>query len=1149
MIRPRTAIHRGWILVSSCALILFCSGGVPAQPTSEDDPAEPERAAALREVESSMVREVKARAFLLKDKDGELVPFFNIPLEDFIDMLDRHQSGLQRNLPPTYGLEQIEIHGVAGRDHVLLDIVVHVIIQDENWVRIPLRLNEGHLRKPVEVDEGMEARMVVDPESEGHVCFVQGKPGQKATLRLQMAYRTEQVGSETRLSFNIARSSLVTKLSLIVPDRRVVTTVSDEATIQAVDALADGGTRIDVVDIEGQLRMAWREELAEPQPESSLLEAKGKILVSVVGRGNIHSTAWLQLRSYGKPVTKVRVELPPGAQWLPPPSQPNGYTVEIVSDDQQALAPDKRQAVDIKFERPDTSPPEIQLTTNRVLEAGIQDELTDVAGYRVLGAFRQSGHIALAAGAEGYPRWNEEQSVAVSRINSLPESLQKESVLAGFEYFRQPCSLMVEILLRESKVTIEPFHTLTVESERLRLESRLNVTVRGAKAAFLNVDMQGWVVEDVEDVEPEELVDKTALVLEETSPLGIHLTQPSTGNFQLVIRASRELPVGGEQSFEVTLPRARSHALRAARLAVVPDDNIALTPRSQLKGLSADAASSFPIELHERQQEPFFYRETTTLLPTVFAADFVVRKSSLATTLHSNVTIRDEFVRVHQRFEYDVRHEPVEQLPLLLPASLPEEVTVSYRVEGELIDSIGTANRTNGNRPGPRAGNSDGETEAGDQAPRRVLVPLRRPRSGNVVLTVDFEIPSRILSPSNLGTLSIPLALPTGGNTVTAKHTLEVTSEPPLTAAVEDPAWIRREAISANSHDQRMGHWTNSGESSSVEVTVSRPTLEEGETTVVDLAWVQTWLSGDKRQDRAAFRLTTANSSLPLRLPNGALSGHADILVDGQKANVISTDRSTVTIDLGTQNGADVQHLVEVWYELIARRPADGNLQVEPPGVAGQSWTRQSYWQLILPRDECLLANPTSLMPEFNWAWSNLLMRPSANVTARMEQQLATYSRQPAPSLQGTHQYLFSTLSDLPVIQARIASQKAILLIVAGTILVLGGLLIYVPALRHPIVLLLLSVAILVFGQRFPETSVLIGQAAALGIALVVVQRVGHGLLVWRKRHKGVVHGTTGSSIERLPPGTDQLPSGREESRVISTVTATNPSSVSHSRL
>lgn len=1153
MLRPRTAIYRGWVVIPTCALYCACFGIALGQ-TSDSDKSVPTADVTTDSTAASrvpVVREVGPRAFLLKDKNGELVPVFNIPLEDFVNLLDQQDGIVRRNEPPPYLIEQITIQGVAQEDRVLLDLDVKLVLHVDDWVRIPLGLNDGHLRQRIDVGDDATAYVMVDPATEGHICFLRGQIGHETNLRLRLAYHTEQIGSETRLSFNLVRSSM-TRMTLEIPDRIVVGTVADDITLEPRELTPNGGTRLHVTDVQGQLQIAWREEEVRSQTESSLLEVKGAILVNVVGQGNIESTARLQLRSFGNPVSKVRVVLPQGAQFLP--SQQTGYTVEVVQDRLEPSQQDDVQMVEVKFDRPTSSPPEIQLKTNRVLETESQERLIDVAGFRVEGAFRQSGYMALAAGSESYPRWNEERSTDVSRINALPESLQQESVIASFEYFRQPCSLLVEIRPRKSKETIEPFHVLLVEQERLRLETRLDVTVRGAKAAFLDVDMQGWTVEDVEDIQPEELVDKTALVLEETSPLRVRLKQPSTGNLQLIIRAVRDLPTGTEQPFEVTLPRAHSQSLRVARLAVVPDDNIALTPNTQdLKGLTADTSSSFSGPLPERQQEPFFYRETTTLTPSIFVGEFAVRKGSIATTIDSTVSVQSDLVQVEQRFEYDIRLEPIEHLPLFLPAALPEESNIEFFVDGESVEPIDTANRATGNNPtGTRTGIVDHAVEADEPSHRRVLVPLRRSRSGNVVLTLKFDVVTGALSPGTLDKSSIPLALPSGANTV--KHTLVVHAKSPLTAVVEDPDWVRHDVEPVD--DAHVVHWTNSGESSNVNINVSRPTLREDETVIVDLAWLQTWLTADRRHDRATFRLTTSGGSVPLRLPPDTTPDGTDgnerrmkILVDGQSAKIIPLNRSTVTIDLGSPGGQEHEHLVEIWFETAVHRSTMGNLHIELPHIAGRSWTRRTYWQLILPRHECLLMNPSGLTPEFNWAWSHLFATRRADATRRMEQNLKTHFRQPGPATQGTRQYLFSRLSKVGVVEVRTTNQLMMTLVVAGATLVCGALWLQASALRHPLVLLLAAVAILVWGKQYPETAVLLGQAVALGVVVIFVQRMGHWIMIWRKRREGVIHGTTGSSIERFKAGLEQEPFPREDSRVVTTVTAKNPSSVSHSRL
>jgi hypothetical protein len=57
----------------------------------------------------------------------------------------------------------------------------------------------------------------------------------------------------------------------------------------------------------------------------------------------------------------------------------------------------------------------------------------------------------------------------------------------------------------------------------------------------------------------------------------------------------------------------------------------------------------------------------------------------------------------------------------------------------------------------------------------------------------------------------------------------------------------------------------------------------------------------------------------------------------------------------------------------------------------------------------------------------------------------------------------------------------------AGSVLAVGLLLLYLPALRHPALLFVVGVVLAAGALTFPEPALLIAQAAAMGAALVMI--------------------------------------------------------------
>jgi len=83
--------------------------------------------------------------------------------------------------------------------------------------------------------------------------------------------------------------------------------------------------------------------------------------------------------------------------------------------------------------------------------------------------------------------------------------------------------------------------------------------------------------------------------------------------------------------------------------------------------------------------------------------------------------------------------------------------------------------------------------------------------------------------------------------------------------------------------------------------------------------------------------------------------------------------------------------------------------------------------------------------------------------------------------------YLFSSLGNVEQAEVRTAGRTWIVFWASGAALVAGLLLIYLPVSRHPATLLTLGVALLAVGLIAPEPTLLLAQAACLGLVLTLL--------------------------------------------------------------
>ena len=141
-----------------------------------------------------------------------------------------------------------------------------------------------------------------------------------------------------------------------------------------------------------------------------------------------------------------------------------------------------------------------------------------------------------------------------------------------------------------------------------------------------------------------------------------------------------------------------------------------------------------------------------------------------------------------------------------------------------------------------------------------------------------------------------------------------------------------------------------------------------------------------------------------------------------------------------------------------------------------------------------------------------------------------------APLPSSVNQYLYSSCGSVERIEVRTAGRALVLLAISGTALLAGLLLLYVPALRHPAVLLVVAVAVLAGGLFDLEPALQVAQVAVVGVALLLVSRVLRWLLSRRRTQRAVLHGTSLFGLDSVV--SDSRPSRREVDSRVSTATA-----------
>jgi len=1044
------------LLLWSCVAAAQQGETTPAPEAAKPPAAQPAAAVEKNRAKTSSstpVEEIRPSVYYLPDKQGVLQPVLDFKYQDFVELYRLKNQLGRRDEPPRYTIQRMTASGAASEANVELTVQFQFLVRDDAWVRIPLRLDQGLLRGDVKYKGAGEEFVNYEADGDGYICWIRGKADTQHEITLTMLVPLTVVGDETRLRLFTPRAT-ASELKLTTPMAGAAGTVSEGATLLPSAAADSGATVFSVVGLGGDFQLTWRKANPHASEKPLVLEANGSVLSRLDGR-SITAEAALSVRSYGGAFDRLTVRLPPEMELTP--SNESGYTVTSLEPASKEKEGNRSRLVEVRLNKKTAGPYEIRLACRREYDPLKSQTWCDLAGFEVVGAARQWGVAAVAAGNDWQVLWG--PSSDVRQTDQLPEALRKDDVAAGFEYSNQPYSLSVRLAPRKTRVSIEPKYVVLVDRDAVRLEGKLACTIRGAKITSLDVAMPGW---ELDEAGPDGMVAIDGVGLTD-GKLTIPLMQPSSGTIELQLRAHRAIKAGAK-SIAVSLPQPLSGAGGSATVAIVPADNIELTPDNQhMEGLTRQRTALPGLTLPERQQDPLYYRGTGNT--AVFSADFQVHAQRITVDVAGQVTFGQREVEVEQRFSYFVAYEPVDRFSIGVPRVLAAAKRIQILYDG---------------KPLPLQAAGDDRSGANPAAPLSLRVALPGPRIGVCELLVRYSVPIAEPTPQQSAPLSLPLAAPETGqltsNTLTIKEARNMGVSPR-----KGGVWsiVDNEATASDQNELRL---STAKSTDRADLELRWKTDDTAGSTVIDRAWVQTWLTSSSRQDRAVYQLTTNNKELEVIFPEGASIAKSVVLVNGKRveSRPVGEDRLLVPLVGSRDNRCFV---IELRYHFSDDRPPRGSLHLAFPKLGSGTWMRRMYWQLVLPANEHLLVNPDGFTNEFHWGWQGYFWgRQPLLDQSQLESWIGATPRDPVS--ERANLYLFSTLGNVDRAEIRTATRTWIVFWASGAALVAGLLLIYVPAGRHPVTLLTVGMAFLAAGLVAPEPTLLLAQAASLGLAL-----------------------------------------------------------------
>jgi PAS domain-containing protein len=905
------------------------------------------------------------------------------------------------------------------------------------------------------------------------------------------------------------------------------------------------GSDISQLGVGGDCWLAWRESDQPIARLSSALEATGAVLIRIDGR-SVNSDATLSVRSFGAEFDHFHVRLPRGAELVG--GRQDGYTLTALSGASSGM-------VEVKLDHKTAGPVDVRLLTERAYDVTKSGDSLELAGFAVTEAIphRQWGYLAVAVAGDWQLVWGEQ--TRVRRVSDLPDSLRRKDLVAGFEYFGQPNSLNVRVLPRKTRISVEPQYIYGVNEDEVRLDARFDYTIRGAKLFQLDVDLPGW---ELDRVRPEGLIDVGAISTSPTGTITLPLIEPATGDVELTLTAHRQNPANGK-SISWTLPQPRADVVGPAEVAIVPADNIELTPLpAQMTGLGRSTGGAIGLRASaavlpassatspatppsgappgtpttfatlgggaggiELSSTALFYRAEQA--QATFVADFAVRPQDLSVELDDQVSIRDQDVSVVQAINYMVRYVPLERLRLDVPRGLLEQHKLKFVVGKEVLQPQVTP----------------AETEKDRTA---IELPLSRPIVGALRLEVSYALPQQRLSASASAALDLPLAIPRDGNIV--NNSAAISAQLGIRIDQREGPWNAIDAVPGLPAADAALRLTASDAADSLRLAISRDDGRLQSTTFVDRAWIQSWLTESVRQDRVVYLFTSNEDQLRLELPAGIRAGDVELMLDGQPLPPVASPSGPLIVVLPA-DAERREHVLELRYQFEGRGPHNGSLVLESPKWDNHVKIRRTYWQLLLPTDEHLVKASGDLTAEYDWTWNDDYLGVR-RVPLKDDEQLEQWvgltrfaKRVDASASAGAvratpaapdhpehaNRYLFSTAGQEGRFEVVVIRRWLLLLVASAGALAIGLVLIYFPALRRARALVAAAAVALIVALIYPEPALLFAQAGSLGLLLVLAALVLRGIV---SRRPTPVSATAMSSSSRLERSSTRLHARRE---------------------
>ena len=663
----------------------------------------------------------------LTNEQGKKIPVpSTASLEEYLQWLKNRDN-------PLYYITSVSLEGTTIDNQAALTATIKLHLnRDEEWVRVPLFLNEAILLKESRYEGKGKASFDSWQKEKGYQWWFQGKGEHQLRFSLLVPIRKQMPIHRLQLKIPPCTASY---LKLNVPmDRISVSPATSTQSVIKTESQKGKTTQVEVFGLTEALDLQWK-QLPQAQKVQTILQAFTSITADITSESVLLSASQ-RIQVLGGALSQITVHLPQEYELLE--VEVNGAPTTNYQSN-----PKEPHLVTLMFSEDITENVDVRW----VMESPLAEQNREVVvtGFQVDKTRRESGEVTVRM-QEGFRiSKRDEESQFVYRINGsdLIHQEAKNFIntvrpIQSYRFLKQPFRLTVELLQIQPYFSATPSYKIHVTENEIQLSGEIRIQVyRGSLDEVTLLWPETIPFWNVEITEGEGLIESTQVIqsvpfptreingkpsppvvpldrkkrsqahtqegMEKNTPqfllkasegnempiqmqtsFRIRFLNRQSGLFSIPIQATLKLPSPVEKNNNPSLPFQGSFTLPTVDATNVMPTKLSVTyGRNVVAQISPNKGTQLR-SMSDRSEDrsiPATYRSTGDVL--AFQMTGQIHERDLDTKTSLKIAPHGEHLHLEETISYQVRYESLDQIRLAVP-ELHRRQSVGFLLNGTI---------------------------------------------------------------------------------------------------------------------------------------------------------------------------------------------------------------------------------------------------------------------------------------------------------------------------------------------------------------------------------------------------------------------------------------------------------------------------------